>query len=150
MISSRVVISPFVIARHKLAGRYLIEILLKDRQIKPLYSDQLPKLQLKDRCNVFVLENPHDSMPLTDSVRKLRSASQTARFIIVDEQRSDEELVQMMRIGIHGYVPYPEVAKTLCNAVRKVAAGELWIKPRILQSSGRPRLGGVISTTRLL
>lgn len=133
MVSDSRALCAYIIASHRLAGEYLFRIIAKDRRLKPVLCEQLPLMRPNQISGVFVFDTSNTSTPLSVSLRKLRSMAKGGRFLVVDNGQPDVEIIRLLSIGIHGFVTYSDVRRTLCDAITKIAAGGLWIPHRILQ-----------------
>src|SRR5579872_108958 len=135
----------YVIASNRLASTYLVSVLkhrgsqLVVREMPPTPSEELA---------VFVLNDPFESMPLSQGLVRLRSAFPRARFVVVDHEQSDSDVINLLTLGLHGFVAFSNVVKHLQRAVQSVAAGGLWVSSAVLQAyvehhnrgfEGRPR-----------
>ena len=82
-------------------------------------------------------------MPRMDGVaiaRELAASGAPTRVVLLTAGISEEETVEMMRIGIGGIVLKNTAPETLIDCVRRVAAGEQWIDA----ASSRRALEGVL------
>jgi DNA-binding NarL/FixJ family response regulator len=70
---------------------------------------------------------------LSACLRSIADSVENARMIVLDPQRSKEELFSLLSQGIRGFVSYSEVESDLLAAIHKVAQGHLWIDPQMLE-----------------
>lgn len=85
---------------------------------------------------VFVLDQWTPGPPLSAFLLLHQFGRQypEARYLVLDKEQSDENIVAMLRLGIHGFVRYEDVAECLLAAVHTLASGRLWVSPQILQA----------------
>src|SRR5260370_28691743 len=69
---------------------------------------------------------------MCDCLRKLREYCMNAKFLVMDHEKPREEIVRLLFMGAHGYVPHADVSGTLIRAILFVAAGHLWVTPEVL------------------
>jgi len=124
----------YVIASNRLAGEFIVDVLAKQHFTRPILCEQLPQPRLKPSVTVFILEGSFVSLPLGECLRRLRFVFPKARFLVVNRGQPDEEIIRLLRLGIHGFVEHSKVAEALPDAVRTVAAGNFWISNELLQS----------------
>jgi len=82
---------------------------------------------------VFVIDRCGLEPPLSEYVKILSCKCPGAKFIVLDNANDKEEIVRLLIMGIHGYVPHEEAQKTLARAVFSVAADDLWVPPEVFQ-----------------
>ena len=67
----------------------------------------------------------------------------------MSQRQPDQEVLQLVRLGVHGFVDHAEVSKNLCDAVQAVAKGHLWIPEDVLhmyvESTSRGEWSGLDS-----
>ena len=85
------------------------------------------------RVPVFVLDKGTLPTPISKCLRYLRCKFPEPRTVIVDYKRSDEELVQLIFLGIHSCVSYSQVENTLKSAIQAVSKGHVWIPQNVLE-----------------
>jgi len=117
-----------LVAQNSLAEAYLRQVLSRQKQIQVLTLTQyteLPPTRRKD--TVFVVDFVGLEVPLIDCIRQLRSHSVNPKFLVLDNEKSINEIVRLLIMGIHGYLSHGEVAHVLVRAVLFVAANQFWI-----------------------
>jgi DNA-binding NarL/FixJ family response regulator len=82
---------------------------------------------------IFVIDQCGLEAPLGQYVKHLRSECADAKFLVLDDKKTKDEIVRLLVMGIHGYVPHEEVRSTLVRAVLSVAANQLWAPPDVFQ-----------------
>jgi DNA-binding NarL/FixJ family response regulator len=122
----------YVIARNRLAGEYLVHLLADDRLIAPVLCDHVANLRPETGTVVFVVDGSF--IPIGECVRRLTSRYPQARFVVVGNPRRPEEIVILLREGVHGFVEYSQVAATLRDSVQQVATGLLWVPREVLSA----------------
>ena len=64
-------------------------------------------------------------MPLYDCLKQLRGQRPEAKFIVLDHHRTKDEIVRILIMGAHGYVPHAAARSALVPAILWVAANRL-------------------------
>ena len=127
-VSPQATVQVCVISRNCLAEAYLCEVLGRERMIRALTLKQFMLGSPLRRGNtVFVVDQCGLDVPLSECLRHLRPRSSDARFVILDNEKSKEGIVQLLAMGAHGYVPHAEVSRALVRAIFLVAANEFWV-----------------------
>ena len=117
-----------VISQNCLAEAYLCELLGSERLIRALTLKQfMLSSPLRRENTVFVVDQCGLEVPLGECLRHLRPRSSDPRFLILDHEKSNEGIVQLLAMGAHGYVPHAEVSRSLVPAIFLVAANEFWV-----------------------
>lgn len=141
-----------VVGDNKLSGEYLLSLLARNGAIHAL--------TLKDFrnghgagavCPIFVVDNGGLGLPLSECLRRLRVLYPGARFIVVDEPQSREDMIRLLWYDIHGFLSCADVRKKLVYAVRSVAQGRRWIPHPLLETylRGRRRARGQAGKRRM-
>src|SRR5713226_1033616 len=121
------------VAQNCLAEAYLEQLLRTDPRIYPLNLKQYAQLSPTRRRNlIFVIDQCGMEIPLCECLRQLRDHSSGARFLVLDDQKSKEEIVRILIMGAHGYVSHKDAASTLIRAIICVAANQLWVPHEVL------------------
>ncbi len=76
--------------------------------------------------------SPFQAEPAQECLRQLRNHSSNARFLVLDKQKSTEDVARILIMGAHGYVSHSEAASTLIHAIRSIATNQLWIPTPVL------------------
>jgi two-component system, NarL family, response regulator LiaR len=128
LIFPRAVVQVCLVAQNCLAEAYLYEVLKRERRIRALTLKQFMLVSpLRRRDTVFVVDQCGLEVPLAECLRHLRPRSADPRFLILDHEKSNEGIVDLLAMGAHGYVPHAEVSRTLGRAILFVAANEFWV-----------------------
>src|SRR6266849_3135446 len=121
------------VAQNCLAEAYLEQLLRTDPRIYPLNLKQYAQLSPTRRRNViFVIDQCGLEIPLCECLRQLRDHSSDARFLVLDDQKSKEEIVRILIMGAHGYVSHADAPSTLIRAIFCIAANQLWVPHEVL------------------
>ena len=121
------------IAQNCLAQAYLEQLLGADPRICLLNLKQYSQLSPTRRRNtIFVIDQCGLEIPFCECLRQLRDHSSDARFLVLDDKKSKEEIVRILIMGAHGYVSHTDVVNTLIRAIICVAANQLWVPQYVL------------------
>jgi DNA-binding NarL/FixJ family response regulator len=120
-----------VVATHLLSGQYLLVLLRKDPQFRPALLDDTSGPKLHQNPSVFLVDCAGLPLPVCQCLSSLKLRDPYARFVVLGDQVMDAD--RMLKRGIHGFLLYSEVARSLLSAIRAVAGGKIWIRPGVLQ-----------------
>lgn len=121
------------VAQNCLAEAYLEQLLRTDPRICPLNLKQYAQLSPTRRRNlIFVIDQCGLEIPLCECLRQLRDHSLNARFLVLDDENSNEEIVRILIMGAHGYVSHTDASSTLIRAICCIAGNQLWIPHEVL------------------
>jgi DNA-binding NarL/FixJ family response regulator len=123
-----------VIGRSCLAAQYLMVLLQRDPRIRPLAFEDVGGRIAPASCPIFIFDNSCLLIPLGECLRRLQNVHPAGRYIVIDSNRTEEEIAQMLSLGVHGFVDQEEVPLTLRDAVQAVAEGRLWASPQAFQT----------------
>jgi DNA-binding NarL/FixJ family response regulator len=128
-------ITVYVAEQNYLATQYLLRILAGDRTFHPFSLEDLV-VDTATECPtpVFIVDRGGINLPLTECLHVLTERYAAARFVVLDEERSQEEIVRLLALGIHGFLSYKQVSEHLTQAVHWVAEGKMWISADVLES----------------
>jgi DNA-binding NarL/FixJ family response regulator len=130
---SQVPLQVCLVAQNCLVQAYLRRLLQKNRHLHPLSLEQYTRLSPIDRRDtLFVLDECGLEVPLCECLRQLREHCSNAKFILLDDEKSKEEIVRLLVIGAHGYVSHADVQRTLIPAILSVAKNQLWVPEEVL------------------
>ena len=87
----------------------------------------------REVASVFVIDAGSLPHSLSKSVRSIRMQFPQARIVVLDHPQQEEDLLGLLFLGVHGFVPYGEVGKSLAAAIRQVGEGRLWFAPEVLE-----------------
>jgi DNA-binding NarL/FixJ family response regulator len=123
----------YVVASNQLAGEYLRHV-LAGRFTRTILCRELPNPRLKSDLAIFVVETSAIPLPLGRCLHRLRDLFPKARILVVSEPQPIDELLQLLRLGVHGFVDHAKVSESLCDAAESVAKGHLWVPQELLQT----------------
>lgn len=131
-----------VVADHGLGATYLSELLQRDASIQLLtLADVIGPARSQLSGTVFVMDYGGLRLPFSQCLLALRQNFPTGRYLAVDRERSQEDVMRIMQLGVDGYISYRDLPTILTRAVHAVAAGELWVEAEILKGLLKPRNG---------
>lgn len=123
------------IAQNCLAEAYLAQLLRRERGIQVFSLKSYDRLSPSQRRQmIFVIDQCGLELPLSEYVNHLREKWPGAKFVVLDNAKSQEDIVRLLIMGIHGYVPHEEAQSALARAVFSVAANELWVPSGAFQN----------------
>lgn len=124
-----------VVAQNYLAAEYLLKLLAEDTTISPLLHDDFVKQRFAASvAPIFVFDHWALGPPLNTFLHQFGRQYPEARYLVLDKEQSDENIVAMLRLGIHGFVRHRDVAECLAVAVHALASGRLWVSPQVLHA----------------
>ncbi len=82
---------------------------------------------------VFVIDQCGLDIPLCECLKKLRSVFVNPKFLVLDYEKSRQEILRLLIMGTQGFVAHSTVSEVLSRAILRVAAGQLWVPPEVLQ-----------------
>lgn len=127
-VSPQATVQVCVISQNCLAEAYLCQVLGRERLIRALTLKQfMLSSPLRREKTVFVVDQCGLEAPLGECLRHLRPRSPDPRFVILDHEKSNEGIVQLLAMGAHGYVPHAEVSRALIRAIFLVAENEFCV-----------------------
>lgn len=123
-----------VVADHGLGATYLSELLQRDSSIHLLtLADVVAPAQRQLSGTVFVMDYGGLRLPFSQCLLALRQNFPTGRYLAVDRERSQEDVMRIMQLGVDGFIFYRDVPAMLIRAIHAVAAGQLWVEAQILK-----------------
>ena len=128
-------VSICLVEHHRLAAKYLVEKLKLEPRFHLLDSEELDRnaAQLKGKSVIFVIDHGVLPVPLSEYLRGLRVSFPKGQYLVLDKEVSEEELLRLLLLGIHGFVTYDDVSKSLTPAICRVFDGGTWVPEAILQ-----------------
>lgn len=124
-----------VLSENCLVSAYLVGLLRQDPVFRPLSVDALQRHGMHAEAPItFVIDASTLASPVGQCLRQLRQLSRGCRFLILDQERNDEEVVRLLLNGAHGFLPHSQVGLRLGRAVRFVARGHFWVAPGIFEN----------------
>ncbi len=141
-----------VVGNNKLAGEYLLSLLARNGTIHAsTLKDFMSGRRAGEVCPIFVLDSGGLGLPLSECLRRLRVLYPGARFIVLDEQQSKEDMIRLLWYDIDGFVSFADVRRKVLRAVCSVARGCKWIPRPLLETylRGRRRARGQADKRRM-
>ena len=101
------------------------------RQPETLMGADLRRLKLP-RASVYVMDS-YAARPATGAlISKILDLSPAAKVIVVGETFTDATSFPLLRMGVRGLLTYLQAKDQLPDALKKVAAGGLWVPRTVL------------------
>jgi len=127
-------ISVYIVSNNNLAGKYLVHIIGEDRRIKPTLCKALPRPDTNPSNTIFILDSSSGLYPFSELLRRLQQRYPRSKIIVVNGARSAAELVELLELGVQGFVDQNDVSEGLCEAIHTVALGRLSMPNQIIES----------------
>jgi DNA-binding NarL/FixJ family response regulator len=125
----------YMAEQNYLAAQYLRQVLEEDSTLRPMsLEDLVVETPGPYPVSVFVVDRGGINLPLSECLHLLAERRAEARFLVLDEDRSQQELVELLALGIHGFVSYRQISEQLRQAVHAVAEDKMWVPPGVLES----------------
>lgn len=132
-VDIRPILSVCVVEYNPLAARFLGQILASHALRIYTHNQVLDcPFGFEPEVEIFILDRSTLPEPLSRFLRSLRVRFPEARTVVLDHNLPAEELQRLLFLGVQGFLSYTEVEKNLPEAIRAVAAGELWVPPEVL------------------
>lgn len=131
----------YIIAPNRLAGEYLADILSHDLTLEPVLYRGLPVTESSANPSLFVFDNSLQLLPITECLARLRSKFRDAKYLVLDGPRAEDEIVQLLALGVHGFIEHSQVFGVLRQAVQTILSGQLWVSNSALQAYATLRCG---------
>lgn len=124
-----------LVAESCLAEGYLRNLLREYPQLEAISLRHYAHLSPIERARtIFVIDLCGLEVPLYECLEELRARSPSAKFLLVGNEKSKEELFRLICMGAQGYVPYTGVARNLVKAIFSVAANQFWVPHSVFQA----------------
>ncbi len=121
------------VTQNCLAELYLKQLLRADPRILPLNLREYSQLGSRRLRNViYVTDICGLEIPWRECLRQLRDLSSDAKFLILDDRKSKDEILKFLTWGAHGYVSHTDAPRVLVRAVLCIANNQAWIPPDLL------------------
>lgn len=129
---SRTPLHVCLVTQNCLAEAYLEQLLRAVPHIRPLTLKQCACLSATCRkIVIFVIDLCGLGIPLCECLKQLRHHCHDARFLVLDQPKADDEILRMLIMGVHGYIPHAEASRTLLHAISNISANQLWVPPEV-------------------
>ena len=123
-----------LVAGNCLVTSYLRQILREHHSIRALTLERYLRLSPDQRKNtVFVIDLCGLEVPWVEMLRHLRTHCLNARFLLIDREKSTEQIGRLLLMGAQGFLSHGEVSRRLVRAIFIVAANQFWAPPEALQ-----------------
>ena len=124
-----------LVAESCLAEGYLRNLLRERSQVEVTSLRHYAHLSpIKRARTIFVIDLCGLEVPLYECLEELQARSPSAKFLLLGNEKSKEELLRLLSMGAQGYVPYPGVARNLVKAIFSVAANRMWVPHDVFQA----------------
>jgi DNA-binding NarL/FixJ family response regulator len=125
--------SIWIVSKHPLVARYLLEVLARDPQVRPNWVQAtIPAQNELGDHPVFVFDNSGLDIPVARYAQNLNQITDV-KFIVLGNRLEVHSICQLLCLGIHGFLTYDQVNESLLLAVRAVQSGGMWVDSRVLQ-----------------
>lgn len=125
---SRAPIQVCSVGQNCLAEAYVNQLLRTDPIIRVLNLKQYAQCSpSRRRGMIFIIDQCGLELSLYECLKQLRGQCSDPKFLVLDRHKSKEEIVRILILGAHGYVPHADAAGTLVRAVNCIAANQLWV-----------------------
>lgn len=124
-------IAVHVIDANRLSADALRSILKTDFPKLTLHSN-LPRA-LSGGTPVLIVNTGTAGTPLRELLRNARSRHPQAAVILLDGRSARESFVELLSLGVTGFVPSSRAREELCAAVRCVAQGRVWMASEVMR-----------------
>jgi NarL family two-component system response regulator LiaR len=130
---SRAPIQICPVAENCLAEAYLDQLLRRDSAIEVLnLKRDVAYGPSRRKSVIFVIDQFGFEIPLYDCLKQLRCHCPDAKFLLLDHHKTKDEMVRILIMGAHGYVPHADAPTTLLRAILAIASNQLWVPPEVL------------------
>ncbi len=128
-------VTVWIVEHNPLAADYLQQILAREPclWLLPVQDFRLRSPRQARHAAVFVIDRGTLPLPLSECLRCRRVRYVNPQTILLDEERSSEEICRLLFLGIQGLVAYGKVDEQLAPAIRAVSQGHLWVPPVALE-----------------
>ena len=124
-----------VVEQNRLAAEYLLSLLTQDSTICSFLPEDFTRRSAGESLPlIFLLDNAGLSLPLAECLRQLALQYPKAKYMVLDSEQSDENIVRMLALGVHGFLRHRDIAQSLLRAVHAIAEGQMWVSSEVLQS----------------
>jgi DNA-binding NarL/FixJ family response regulator len=126
-----------VVEEHPLAARALRSILRGFPGAT--FHSKAPVDLAAESPFVLVVDAGTLAVPLGKLLRSLRLEHPKASVIVLDKESSAEYHLELLFLGVVGFVAYGRVPDELPRAIRSVARGGVWMTADVVEAFGRQR-----------
>jgi DNA-binding NarL/FixJ family response regulator len=123
-----------LVAESSLAEAYLRKLLRDYPELHSMSLRQFVRLSPLQRAKaIYVIDLCGLEVPLFECLRELRARCPSARFLLLGNDKSKQEILRLVTMGAHGYIPYSAVPRTLARAIFSIAGDRLWVPHEIFR-----------------
>lgn len=123
-----------LVAENCLAEAYLRHVLREHPQVHAISLKQYVRLSPLQRVKtIFIVDLCGLEVPLYECLVELRARCSKAKFLLLGNEKSRDEIVRLLIMGVQGYLPYPGVPRALVRAIFSLAANRLWVPHEAFQ-----------------
>lgn len=101
------------------------------------FHSKMPASLVSKTPPIFVVDAGTLTVPIAELLRNIRHDHPKASVIVLSAPCSGESLVELLFLGVAGVVPYDRAKEELCDAIRSVAQGHVWIATGALEEFDR-------------
>jgi len=134
MVCGRHLQCVYVAEQNRLAAEYLLQTLANDRRVRAFPLGDVVVREPESTSPIFVVDRAGIDLPLWQCLQILNARYSAGKVIVLDQERSQMELVQLLSLGIRGFVSYPCVEQELIKAVHWVSQGKMWFPADALEA----------------
>ncbi len=123
-----------LVAENCLAEAYLRHVLSEHPELHAISLKQYLRLSPLQRTKtVFIVDLCGLEVPLYECLGELRAHCSNAKFLLLGNEKSTDEIVRLLIMGVQGYIPHPGVPRALFRAIFSLAANQWWVPHEALQ-----------------
>lgn len=145
-----------VVERNLIAAEYLLALLNQESRIRALPLERMDRQAADHGEVVFLVDHWELALPLSECLRRLTALFPQAKILVLDRPQSQETIVRLLSLGIHGFLEHSQVSNRLVEAVLSAAEGRIYVAPDALAAyvqfaagaSRRAVAGSTVTTSR--
>jgi NarL family two-component system response regulator LiaR len=123
-----------LVAENCLAEAYLRHVLCEHPELHAISLKQYLRLSPLQRTKtVFIVDLCGLDVPLYECLGELRARCSNAKFLLLGNEKSTDEIVRLLIMGVQGYIPHPGVPRALFRAISSLAANQWWVPHEAFQ-----------------
>jgi len=123
-----------LVAENCLVEAFLRQVLRRNSVLHVIGLKQYIRLSPRERTNtVFIVDQCGLKVSVYECIRELQARSSKAKFLILDDEKSTSEIVQLLIMGVQGYIRHVDVPRTLVRAIFSLSANQLWVPHEAFQ-----------------
>jgi DNA-binding NarL/FixJ family response regulator len=90
-------------------------------------SQRIAELVSEFQPDVLLLDCAAVNLPIVDCVRSLVRSCSNARIVVMGSSINSRRVIEMVRLGAHGFLPRDSSTALFRKCIRSVAAGQYWV-----------------------